>query len=195
MRWTHVWQHRALLGLALGLLGLAPTELPEYREAQTVARTIIEETRGLLTRVIQEKGPVEALTQCSAVALALAQQHEQHGWRVRRVSLKVRNAADTPDAYEMEVLRQFAAMQAQGTSRPETEYVAVVGEPGTQMLRYLKPIVIAAPLCLQCHGTPAEISPAVQARLRELYPHDQATDYQMHELRGAVSVMIPLKGP
>lgn len=121
MRWTEMWQPGVILGVAVVLLGATPTELPEYREAQTVARTIIEETRGLLMREMNDKGPVGALTQCSSVALALAQKHKQQSWRVRRVSTKVRNPADTPDAYETEVLGQFAALKAQGALTPETE--------------------------------------------------------------------------
>ena len=44
-------------------------------------------------REMHDKGPVGALSACSTVALALAQKHEQQGWRVRRVSTKVRNPA------------------------------------------------------------------------------------------------------
>lgn len=193
-RWTGAWPSGVIFGVAVVLLGAAPTELPEYPEAQTVARTIIEETRGLLMREMHDKGPVGALTACSTVALALAQKHEHQGWRVRRVSTKVRNPADTPDAYETEVLKQFESLKAQGALTPETEHVAVVDEQGKSSLRYLKPMTIAAPLCLTCHGQPDEIAPEVRAKLQTLYPGDQATGYRLNDLRGAVSVAIPLPG-
>ena len=106
----------------------------------------------------------------------------------------MRNPADSPDAYETEVLRQFEALKAQGALTRETEHVAVVDEQGKPFLRYLKPITIAAPLCLTCHGQPEEIAPEVQEKLQTLYSGDQATGYRLHDLRGAVSVAIPLQG-
>ena len=41
-------------------------------------------------------------------------------------------------------------------------------------------------MCLKCHGT--SIDPKVQAKLKELYPRDQATGFSEGELRGAFVV-------
>jgi hypothetical protein len=68
-----LWVRCFLCGLPVALLGAGPRDLPEYREADVVARKIIEDTRSLLLREVHEKGSAEALTQCSAVALSLAQ--------------------------------------------------------------------------------------------------------------------------
>lgn len=38
-------------------------------------------------------------------------------------------------------------------------------------------------VCLTCHGT--DISPAVTAKLKELYPKDIATGYKEGDIRGA----------
>jgi len=52
--------------------------------------------------------------------------------------------------------------------------------------RFMKAIPMAAN-CLQCHGT--EISPAVSAKLTELYPQDKAVGYKEGDLRGAFVVV------
>jgi mono/diheme cytochrome c family protein len=48
---------------------------------------------------------------------------------------------------------------------------------GRRYVHYMKPIVIAAPVCLQCHGAPDKLAPGVADALKELYPQDQATGY------------------
>jgi hypothetical protein len=48
------------------------------------------------------------------------------------------------------------------------------------------------PLCLNCHGAPADLSPAVKARLAERYPNDKATGYAVGQIRGAMTLKRPL---
>lgn len=49
-----------------------------------------------------------------------------------------------------------------------------------------------APLCLNCHGSAANIPPGIKARLAQEYPHDRATGYALGQVRGAISVKQPL---
>jgi hypothetical protein len=57
---------------------------------------------------------------------------------------------------------------------------------------FYAPIVIANPLCLQCHGTPEkDIAPATLEAIQKHYPKDQATGYQLGDLRGLWSVTFP----
>lgn len=186
---------RALVvgGAAFALAGAGPTDLPEYLQARAVAARVIEDTRALLEREIQARGPAGALQACFAVALDLARKHEQEGWRVRRVSERVRNPGDTPEPYEATVLRRFAELKARGELGPAAEHVEVVTETGRQYLWYLKPIAIAGPVCLNCHGPTEQLATDVKAALATFYPNDQATGYRLGDLRGAVSVKIPLR--
>ena len=55
-------------------------------------------------------------------------------------------------------------------------------------------IVIVNPVCLTCHGRPEDLAPEVRARLQALYPRDQATGYRLGDVRGAVSVKVPISG-
>lgn len=188
------WVHGLMFGSVALLMGGAPADLPEYREAQVTARKIVEETRSLLLKEVREKGPEGAITSCATVALDLARKHELRGWRVRRVSKKVRNPADSPDPYEVRVLDQFEVLKAAGQLPPDTEYAEVVREEGKAYLRYLKPIMIASPVCLVCHGPGDDLAPGVKTQLHTLYPIDQATGYRLDDLRGAVSIKIPMEG-
>ena len=52
--------------------------------------------------------------------------------------------------------------------------------------RFMKAIPTGA-VCLKCHGT--DLSPAVTAKLTELYPDDKATGFKEGDLRGAFVVV------
>jgi len=183
----------ACLVMSVSLLSWATAaDFSGLRAARELALRLIEETRELMQVEVKARGPAGALQQCSKVALGLAKQHEQEGWRVRRVSVKYRNPADAPDDYEARVLHEFAALKAKGELEIDTEHAEVVTDEGRTYLRYMKPIVMGSPVCLSCHGGPRDIPPDVQAELRRLYPDDKATGYQIADLRGAVSVKLPL---
>jgi hypothetical protein len=190
MRYGHVG---LVLGTVVLLIGAGPSARPEYTQAKAVAARVLEESRALLEKEVAAKGPAGAIGACAAVALDLARKHEAEGWRVRRVSGKVRNPGDTPEPYEADILGRFEVLKAAGQLRPDSEHVEVVTEHGKPYLRYMRPIVIAGPVCLNCHGPSKELSADVKARLNALYPADQATGYRLNDLRGAVSVKIPLK--
>jgi len=52
-------------------------------------------------------------------------------------------------------------------------------------LIYYKPIRLALPACLKCHGNPeSEINIATMNKIQKLYPKDLATGYKMNDLRG-----------
>ncbi|MBI3082695.1 MAG: DUF3365 domain-containing protein, partial [Gemmatimonadetes bacterium] len=72
------------------------------------------------------------------------------------------------------------------------EFVEVIRAPdGTYELQYLRPILVDR-RCLACHGDPATFIPEVRAVLAQRYPEDRATGYAVGDLRGAVSVRVPL---
>ncbi len=134
-----------------------------------------------------------ALHVCAGAALDIARKHEPEGWRVRRVSETVRNPANAPDADEREVLRFWAEEKHAGRLGGASEHSEVVTQGDKQVFRYMRPIFIADPVCLQCHGQPDKLGPGVAEALKELYPEDQATGYVVGDLRGAISVKVPLR--
>lgn len=182
----------ATLTLVVVLPAMA-ADAPEAEQARLVATQVLGETKSVLDGALQGGLPAAALRVCASVAQNIARRHEREGWRVRRVSEKVRNPADTPDADELVVLRAWQAEHRAGRLTPAAEHQANVTEGGRRYLSYMKPIFIAAPVCLQCHGAPDKLAPGVAEALTELYPLDRATGYAVGDLRGAISVKIPIK--
>lgn len=178
----------ALLAVPVVLRTEDVRSLPEYAKARDVARQVLEDSRDLLLREVAAKGPAGAVDACAAVALDIGRRREGEGWRVRRVSTKLRNPADAPDAYEAAVLTGFAEKPVTA----ETEHAGISLEEGRRYVRYIRPIVIQGELCLRCHGDPDSMDPKVAEALRRRYPGDKATGYKVGDLRGAVSIRIPL---
>lgn len=142
---------------------------------------------GLLTELkaaFETGGPTAAIQVCNQKAPEIASGISQkQNMQVGRTSLKIRNPANAPDAWEKTVLEDFAKRKAAGEDPAKIEHYAVAGNE----LRYMKAIAIPANAsCLVCHGE--SLDPAVRARLKELYPSDQATGYRVGDLRGAFTV-------
>ena len=113
------------------------------------------------------------------------------GWQIRRVSLKNRNPKAVPDAWEQAVLQDFDRRAAAGENPAALEKGEVVAEGGMKVYRYMKALPTQT-LCLNCHGAPESLSPAVKARLAERYPNDRATGYAVGQIRGAMTLKRPL---
>jgi len=181
------------LALVVVVLPAMAADAPEVERARMVANQVLAETKSVLDSALQGGQPAAALRVCASVAENIARRHEREGWRVRRVSEKVRNPADTPDVDELAVLHAWQAEQRAGRLTPATEHQEIVTGGGRRYLFYMKPIFIAGPVCLQCHGTPGKLAPGVAEALKELYPMDRATGYAVGDLRGAISVKIPIE--
>lgn len=185
---------KLVLGVAaLAALAAAPAQPPaELATARETAKQVMAGTKALLEAELQAKGAAGALGSCSRVALDLARAHEKEGWRVRRVSDRLRNPADAPDGWERRQLARFAAEHRRRPLAPDAEAWEVVGGKGRRVLRFAKPVVIPGEVCLRCHGDATRFEAAVRDSLARLYPRDRATGYRVGDLRGAVSVSIPL---
>lgn len=174
-----------------------PLALAEYKgenpmqESREAAAAMLKELGGKLQAALKDGGPVHALSVCTVEAPAIAQRiSEEEKITIRRVSAKPRNPKlGVPNDWQTKALQQFEEALARGDKPADMEFVeAVKAGSGSRMeLRFAKPIVMQ-PQCTTCHGTPEQISPEVQAKLKELYPNDKATGYKPGELRGAIVV-------
>jgi hypothetical protein len=188
--------HKTLLISALFVLS-APAlagNLDQYRdESRALIGPFMQQLVAENKKAVMEGGPESAIKVCKEIAPKMAGDiSRQQGIKLTRVSLKVRNPMlGTADAWEQKALKKMERQLSRG-AKPETlEIVEIVKEPNGKYLRYMKGIVLQ-PGCVACHGRQDEISPAVQARLAEEYPHDQATGYKSGQLRGGVSIKRPL---
>lgn len=154
------------------------------------AATALNETLGTrISRSLKDSGPEGAMSVCAWQAQALANEvGEREGVKVKRTSLRLRNPANAPDAYEKDLLARLAARAREGDLPDES--LDERRENGRTVYRYAKPLVVG-PLCINCHGRPGEISEEVRKVLETRYPEDAATGYAAGDLRGIVSVVIP----
>lgn len=160
---------------------------------------LLEEARGIATKMppkllevldaeVKKSGHAEAMTVCREKAPQMAKNlSEQTGWAIRRVSLKNRNPKAVPDSWEKTVLEDFERRTVAGEKPTGLEKGELVVEGDKKVYRYMKALP-TQDLCLNCHGTPDRIDPAVQTKLKELYPEDKAVGYGPAEIRGAITV-------
>jgi hypothetical protein len=162
-------------------------------ESHAVAGSFAQKLGGELKQAISQGGPDGAIGVCKTIAPQIAGDLSlQNGWHVSRVSLKTRNTMlGVPDAWEQKVLAEFDARAAKGDDPAKLEFAEVVIEPAGRYFRYMKALPVQ-PLCLSCHGGPADVAPAVKAKLASDYPHDKATGYSAGQVRGAITIKRPL---
>lgn len=157
-------------------------------QARQVATQVPPRLLATLTQAIEKGGPDGAIVVCRDEAPRLAKAaSEQSGWQIRRVSLRQRNPKAVPDAWERAALEDFDRRQAAGESPATLEKAEVVVEGGQSVQRYMRALPTQT-LCLACHGESAQLSPAVSARLKELYPDDRAVGYTVGQIRGAMTI-------
>jgi len=169
-------------------------EAVNEREA-AARKTVMGFMQDLISALQKEMaagGPAGAVGVCSDLAPSIAGRiSRETGWRVTRVSEKVRNPLlGMPDAWEQKVLLDFDKRASNGEDIDKMSFSEVVSEPDGRFFRYMKAVAVKQP-CLACHGTEEKIAPSVRAILKERYPHDRATGYKLGDLRGAISVKEP----
>jgi len=143
-----------------------------------------------LTDELRVKEPHEALDICSAEAQGITQDvRNKYGIDVHRTALRYRNPKNKPDAYERAWME--AALKAPDDLNPAGDSEVIRKADGTRELRYIRPLTLQQ-LCTECHGPKDGLSPQVIEALKERYPDDRATGFVPGDLRGIVSVRVPL---
>ena len=169
-------------------------DLSKYQdESRAVAMPFLKQLAAANQKAVSEGGPESAIKVCVDIAPKMAGDiSRQNGWKLTRVSLKVRNPLlGTPDAWEQKNLQAFEARVANGEKPEAMEVAEIVQEPSGKSFRYMKAIALQTG-CVACHGTAEQISANVKTKLGEEYPHDKATGYSAGQIRGAVSIKRPL---
>jgi hypothetical protein len=113
---------------------------------------------------------------CKPVGMKAKQLSEENGWKVKQIAQKYRNPAHAPNLHDKMALAKFE-------QNPE-----LIGfwEQDTDGVHYYRRINVEA-TCLACHGGKNSRPKFVQDK----YPQDLAYDFQVGDLRGMYSVLIP----
>jgi hypothetical protein len=176
--------------LALSTIPACAEDLGKLKEeSRAIVGPFMQQLMAENKKAMQDGGPDSAIRVCKDIAPKMAGDlSRQHGIKLTRVSLKVRNPLlGTADTWEQSTLKQFEARLAKG-EKPETlEAAEIVSEPEGKYFRFMKGIVLQQG-CVACHGTSEALDGSVKARLAEDYPHDQAIGYTAGQVRGGVSI-------
>lgn len=163
------------------------SEVTLAQQAREKMKSFGESLKERLTTAMRESGPVDALQACNLDAPKITAAHsDDQRWKVGRTSLKLRNPANAPDAWEKEVLTAFEKRKQAGENINKLEHFEVVEQQGKSLFRYMKAIPTGE-LCLICHGGD-EVTPKVIAKLKSLYPKDQARGFMAGDIRGAFTL-------
>jgi hypothetical protein len=133
-----------------------------------------------LKQALEKSGPAGAIAVCKKISTELEESLSTESLKIRRISDRPRNPDHMADAYEKKVLDEWRALIAEN-KQPELH----MGDDGKSM-RVMKPIRMAA-VCLNCHGPARDFPEQLRSALKDNYPQDQATGYNLNELRGAFS--------
>ena len=176
-----------LLTFLISLLFNCAPKQKSFQELESKANLAIDsfqkELLGTLQNTIKEKGIVEAIDKCKITSPNAEEKFSKlEGGEFRRLSSKNRNQAHAPKDWEAKALSKWEEQIA------NKETIGIYKEETESEFRFLKPIFIANPTCLKCHGV-GEIEKDVASKIKNLYPEDKATGYKMSELRGAFSVV------
>jgi hypothetical protein len=177
--------------LSMSAIAQASGEAAPVEEARGIVNGLAQDRLGELQGALKVGGPVTGINVCNIAAPAIAMKAARaSGRRVGRMALKIRNRANSPDAWERRVLEGFLVKAAQGADLTKLEHHEIVSEGGARVLRYMKAIPVAEP-CLTCHG--ADVRPEIRAAIAAHYPQDQATGFKLGNLRGAFTLSRTLK--
>ena len=161
------------------------------KASRVVVKEFFGDLKGQLVGALKSGGPVNALGVCNVQAPGIADTHSKaKGWSVGRTSLKLRNPANAPDAWETKVLNDFEARKTKGEDVTKMEFAEVITADGKKEFRYMKAIPTAPKPCLACHG--GKIGAKVASKIDELYPDDKARGYSAGDIRGAFTIRQPM---
>ena len=158
---------------------------PRIGQSRDIVEVFAGQLMGELQAAMAAGGPAAAIGVCKNVAPAVASRlSREYGAKVGRTSLRARNAANLPAAWQIEVMRDFDRRAAAAAAGP-LEFFEL--RPNGRF-RYLKAIPTGG-VCLACHGE--TVAADVEEILAEEYPHDRARGYEAGDIRGAFSIVWP----
>jgi hypothetical protein len=183
-------------GLAVGCNGAASPDPPpaapqadapaalraeqqEQRQVALAARDALAgRLGGKLMEALKISGPAGAIGVCQDQAPQIAAEvSQQFGVSIGRTSFRLRNPQNAPPEWAQSLV---AARQG------EPQFF----ELPEGRLGALLPIRLRAE-CLLCHGPQEQVLPEIREALATRYPGDQATGFNVEELRGWFWVSVP----
>ena len=138
----------------------------------TEAQTLLMQN---VAAAIQKGGTDYAVEFCNTRAMPLTDSIADHlDVDIQRLSDRNRNPANAIQT----------PMDSNVWQNMQSQKTPVVKQDDKGEVFYYKPISIAMPTCLKCHGGKSDITQSTQEIIAQKYPNDKAIGYEMGELRG-----------
>jgi hypothetical protein len=146
------------------------------KKGDSISSEVQKVLLGHVMQAMKSGGPGFAVAFCNEKAMALTDSLGQvYNCTIQRITDRNRNPANRLSEDDAEIIASFPASHA--------AYPRLVLQ--NQIPVYYKPIKIAMPACLVCHGTEGkDIEAKTLAIIRQKYPEDKATGYKEGDLRG-----------
>lgn len=152
-----------------------------------IAYESTEELSGHLGAALEEGGVSHAIEFCSVEAIPITQElSNEFDVDIKRATHKPRNPENFANADEMKVIQRWQEQMESGRD------IRPVASKMNNHYQVYAPIRIGNQLCLQCHGDKgSDIQPDNVELLQSIYNEDQATGFEMGDLRGLWSIRMP----
>lgn len=169
---------------------LTQKEAEALKSARQTTDAMLKEYK----KSLLQKGSIEnALTRCIGIGGDIAKDYSlRTGYVVKRTSLGYRNPDNKPTDTEERILKRFSKLNQEGKIKKGHESHSIIEEGKVKYLLYMRPLVTGR-LCINCHGKSSDISPDTSRLIKEAYPDDKATGFEVGDIRGAVTIKIPLE--
>ena len=179
---------RSIFAIAawLVLMALAPTSgMAETQKLETDhgAKLLLPLKMNLkqaLMAGMQEGGAVHAIKACKDQAPEITNALAVQGVQIGRTSHRLRNPDNTAPEWADIALKSYL--------NDETDRAPRVVSLANNREGYIEAITIK-PLCLACHGS--NLAPQVAEQIQAMYPQDEATGFELDDLRGVYWVEYP----
>ena len=166
----------------VSLLVCSSMALAAEESYETAAKQLQQRLGKVLMSTIQSEGHIAAIAVCNEQAPQIASAvSEELGLEVSRTAVKVRNPNNSPSAEQKRILEDFEHLWSKNKENPPT--ATYTDDDGGKV--WMKAIVMQ-PQCSACHGSSVE--PELQQAINERYPNDQATGFEVGNIRGAFVV-------
>jgi len=153
-------------------------ELAELKtEMDSIATVSQKELLKNVSAAIREGGTAYAVGFCNIMAIPITDSiSEAHRVSISRITDRTRNPENR--------LRTENDKTVFDSFKENNNLIDSLLTENNKIV-YYKRISTEMPACIKCHGNPeTDIEPAALAKIKTLYPNDQAINYSMNEFRG-----------
>lgn len=161
------------------------TDSVYVQQGNYIVAITFDTLRSSLLNAISSQGIDGAIAFCNEKAYPITATYAD-SFVIRRTSLRNRNPNNKPDSLELLVLDEMEVL----IKSAKTPTAKVVRQRSTGEIHFFKPILLQT-MCLNCHGTPGkQIQHATLTRIQQLYPDDQAVNFEEGDIRGVWHIIF-----